>query len=135
MDENIMSTKKYWNDKAAALEAEVKADKEAAKNLSIDDLRRQLLAKQANPIIFADDINDLEVKIAKMIADKDAIFWVEWTEKVTKARRSEWNARVKSGEFGKMGSGKVNITALRKAEAKQGWNVEQLKKAVKHYGL
>ncbi len=72
---------------------------------------------------------------AEIEGDAEARFAAEWTREVTVERRAAWNAMVKAGKFGRMGSGQVNWAAMRVQERAQGWTAESLKKAVKQHGL
>lgn len=139
-DENEMSTRKYWDDRAAEINADIATSIEATKNPSRDDLLRSLQAMEAanleNGEVFAPEkIEALKTRIARMDADQEAAFLAEWTKEETMRRRAAWNARVKAGEFGQMGSGKVNWAALRDAEKAQGWTMDGLKKAIKVHNL
>jgi len=139
-DENEMSTRKYWDDKAAGIDAQTKAEIAATKNPTRDDLLRRLQAMEAanaeNGEVFAPEkIEALKARIVQMDADQAAAFRAEWTKEETMNRRAAWNARVKAGEFGDMGRGKVNWGALRDAEKAQGWTMDNLRKAVKAHNL
>lgn len=73
-------------------------------------------------------VDKLKEELKKIEAEEDARFLSVWTKDVTNARRAEWNARVRSGEFGK---GKIDIRLVDAAEKKQGWTMNDLKKAVR----
>jgi len=137
-DENEMSTGKYWQDRAAEMDADVADDIEAAKNPTRDDLLRRLQAMEGanaeNGQIFeAEKIEALKNRIAQMDADREAAFLAEWTPEVTKTRRAAWNVMAVRGDFGT--PKKVNWTAYRDAEKKQGWTVDNLKAAIKAHNL
>ena len=85
----------------------------------------QVAAADAEAQVIRDEIEDA----AK------ASFAAEWTREATSARRAAWNAMVKAGKFGRMGSGKVDWAAMRAQEQKQGWTMDGLKKAIKVHGL
>lgn len=59
----------------------------------------------------------------------------EWTREVTEQRRDDWNARVKSGQFGAPGSGKIDRQAIAAQEAAQGWTMNELKQHITRHGL
>ena len=63
-------------------------------------------------------------EVNNAIAAAAAAFAAEWTAEVTTARRLAWNARVKSGEFKSMKDANL-------AQQKQGWNLIELKDAIK----
>jgi len=139
-NENEMSTKKYWDDRTAEIDADVAASIEAAKNPTRDDLLRRLQAMEAanaenGEVFAAEKIKALKARIVQMDADQAAAFRAEWTKEETMSRRAAWNARVKAGEFGDLGRGKVNWGALRDAEKAQGWTMENLRKAVHYHNL
>jgi len=137
-DENEMSTQKYWQDRAAAMDADVAASNEAAKNPTRDDLLRRLQAMEranaeSGQICAVEKIEALKNRIAQMDADREAAFLAEWTMAVTKARRAAWNVMAVRGDFGTAKN--VNWTAYRDAEKKQGWTVDNLKAAIKAHNL
>lgn len=68
---------------------------------------------------------DLEATAARRL--------VEWTRDVTIARRAEWNARVRAGEFNVRGQFFPAKAAA--AQTVQGWNIENLKAAIARHGL
>lgn len=76
------------------------------------------------------EIDDLRAQLRAIEAEEEAEFLAAWTLEITQERRESWNARVKAGAFGTVGSGKVNFAAVAAAEKAQGWTVDDLKKAV-----
>ena len=75
--------------------------------------------------------DDLYSQIKKMEGEINAEFLAVWTLEETQKRRTEWNNRVKAGEFGAIGSGRVDVKSIRAQEQRQGWTLDQLKKAIK----
>jgi len=137
-NENEMSTGKYWQDRAAKMDADVVAEIETAKNPSRDDLLRRLQAMEGanaeNGQVFeAEKIEALKNRIAQMDADQEAAFLAEWTKEVTMTRRAAWNVMAVRGDFGT--PKKVNWAAYRNAERKQGWTIDNLKAAIKAHNL
>ncbi len=76
----------------------------------------------------AEAIQALNAEYDRLGKEGQKAFAKEWTLKVTIARRAEWNARVKSGEFG---TSQIDYKAYGKAQRDQGWTIEDLKKAIK----
>jgi hypothetical protein len=137
-DDNEMSTGKYWQDRAAKMDADLAADIEAAKNPTIDDLLRRLQAMEGanaeNGQVFeAEKIEALKNRIAQMEAAREAAFLAEWTIEVTMTRRTAWNGMAIRGDFGT--PKKVDWKAYRNAEKMQGWIVDNLKAAIKAHNL
>lgn len=75
-------------------------------------------------------IATLRLEIAKI----ESSMSTDWTKEQTIARRAEWNARVKSGEFAAK-PGKPTSVQVTAAEKAQGWTVADLKKFVAKWGL
>jgi hypothetical protein len=73
---------------------------------------------------------DLRAQIAVIEAGINADFLAEWTPEVLAARRTEWNARVKAGEFGRVGSKRIDFKAVTTREKAQGWTLDELKRAI-----
>lgn len=61
--------------------------------------------------------------------EAEAVRSAEWTLETTKARRVEWNNRIRS--FGV----NIDIKLIIAAEAKQGWTLTDLKTALKNHNL
>lgn len=78
---------------------------------------------------------DLYAQINATKADMDAEFMEIWTLEETKARRIDWNSRVKAGEFGTPGSKRVNFKALDARVKAQGWSLDDLNRAIKLHNL
>lgn len=107
--------------------------------MNTDHLSKAELAKEARKY---DRINNdggegynpywdaLKDRLALEAREADAAFAAEWTPEVTATRRAEWNARVQSGEFGVIGSGRTDLRAVAAQEQAQGWTMEQLKRAI-----
>ena len=85
-------------------------------------------------------------QIAVVEAERDALraeiaaaaataFAAEWTRETTIARRAAWNALVRAGRFGRLGSGRTDWAAVRAQERAQGWTTDDLKRAIKAHGL
>lgn len=79
--------------------------------------------------------SSLYAEIDKIKTEIDAEFLGEWTLDITKTRREDWNNMVRSGKFGKIGSGRVDFVKVRDQEKAQGWTLDELKKAIKLHGL
>jgi hypothetical protein len=77
----------------------------------------------------------LYAQIDQIKAGLDETFLAFWPLENTKERRETWNNRVKSGEFGNPGGGRVDFVALNKAFKKQGWSLDDLKRAIKLHCL
>ncbi len=105
--EGETSTAQYWSNRKVRMAEQIAADREASAML-------QRMRMEAT--------------------DKDAAFRAAWPLEVTQARRAEFNARVKAGEF-TGANGKIDYPKLRAAEERQGWCHEELKKAVALHGL
>lgn len=61
-------------------------------------------------------------------------FATEWTPEVTAARRSEWNAYIKSGVAAKR-DGSADMKKVAEQQKRQGWTVGDLRAAVSMHGL
>ena len=74
------------------------------------------------------EIKEIEAKI-------ETEFWISWTLEETKIRRESWNGFVKSlmDSNGRI-SGQDNLKIYAQT-TQQGWELKDLKKAVKHYNL
>lgn len=64
------------------------------------------------------------------LAEREAV----WTRETTMARRAEWNARVKRGEFTAR-PGKPTVVQVAAAERTQGWTLAELKTAIAKHNL
>jgi hypothetical protein len=78
---------------------------------------------------------EIDALQSSLYAEIDAAFLETWTVDITKTRREAWNTMVRSGKFGRTGSGRIDFTALRSQETLQGWTADELKKAVALHGL
>jgi hypothetical protein len=65
-----------------------------------------------------------EARLSELAAELQAVKEAEWTVEVTTARRAAWNAEVRAGNS--------NPVAL---AAKIGYNLDDLRAAVKRHGL
>lgn len=79
------------------------------------------------------EIDDLRAQLAAIEAEEDAEFIAAWPLDITKERRASWNDRVRMGEFNTRG--KIDFKKVGAVEKEQGWNLGNLKKAVKLYNL
>lgn len=61
-------------------------------------------------------------------------FAAEWTLEATAARRAEWNARVKSGQFTAKNGG-ADMKKVAAQEKTQGWTMFDMKVAILQHGL
>ena len=138
MHDNEISTKEYWDRHSREVQADVAEMREHARTPwgRLERLERRVRRLQAE---HTDSGRYSDAEIAQAQAEADALraeiaeteeqaFRVEWTREVTAERRATWNALVKSGKLTK--SGKVWMPALREQEVRQGWTLEQLKRAV-----
>ena len=57
-----------------------------------------------------------------------------WTLEITKNRREKWNNLVKSGKLNDY-EGKIDYEKKNIIEAKQSWNMNELKEAIKYHNL
>lgn len=73
--------------------------------------------------------SDLYAQIEAIRKEIEAEFLAIWTPEETTRRRTEWNARVKAGEFN-LRNGKVDERKVYKAIHDQGWGFEDIKKAI-----
>jgi len=73
-------------------------------------------------------VAQLRAEVAVIEADIQAEFAAEWTLEVTRARRTDWNARARAGKFS-------NPRKMRAAEQAQGWTMRALRDAIKMHGL
>lgn len=73
--------------------------------------------------------------IDKIEATAQAATEAEWTREVTIARRERWNAAVKSGEFGVPGRDKIDYAAVDDFAAANGWNLDDLRAAIRRHEL
>ena len=85
---------------------------------------------------------DLYAQIDALKAEMDAEFAKVWTREETIARRTAWNDMVKAGKFGAVGGDRVDYVCLRmlgraynKQVREQGWDLDDLKRAVKLHNL
>ena len=130
--EGLTSQASYWTARSQELDALDRAAKASAENkhdrlialraeragVSWADPRDEELSREIKALeagIRADDLRE-------MVA-------AGWTVEETNRRRAEWNARVQAGEFGKLGSGKIDAAAVARAQERQGWTLADLKKA------
>lgn len=126
-----IDNKAFWDkrqnelDSAARTSAQFGATRTSRKR----DLERQIDAAK----MLYQDTAAMEAELAGIQAQEDAERDAEWTPETTQARRSEWNARVKAGEFSD--KGKISPLKVRNAERAQGWYTQDLAAAIKRLGL
>lgn len=137
--ENETSTSQWWTNQAAQADAEIAAARDFAATPQgrYQALERKARAMRADRSAHSDaEIAAVEAELdavyAAIKAESDAKFAAEWTLERTKARRAEWNARVKGGEFGRT---KINLKLIMAAQEAQGWTTDSLKRAIDLYGL
>ena len=143
VDESETSTARYWEQQDTLLQAEMTAARAAAITPEgrLDALERRIdamrFAHYEDGLHTAEAIAALEAErdalLAEIQAERDARFAAEWTREVTMARRAEWNARVRSGEF--TIGGRIFPATVRAAETAQGWTMVSLKRAIDAHGL
>lgn len=93
-----------------------------AKMVNYDNVQNEGAQDGYNP--YRDQLIALQDKITNA---KDVI----WTKEVTISRRAEWKKWV----LANVKNGKVNAIAVSKKINEQGWNVQDLKKAVAAHNL
>lgn len=129
-----METQAFWNNRQADLIDA--ANRTMTPSEALDYMRRKLAALDSSMmresgIDNTAAIEELRALIAKAEAAAQP---AGWTKEETIARRAEWNARVKSGEFAAK-PGKPTVVQVVAAEKAQGWTVADLKKFVTQWGL
>lgn len=143
--EGLTSTAAWWARREADLEAEIAADRAAAQSAEgqLEVLYRRATAMDAARLDYGGHTQEAckaawaayHALQAQTQRAAEVEFLAEWTRESTQERRAAWNSRLQAGEFGRIGSGRVNWAALRAAEAAQGWTVEDLKRAIKLHQL
>jgi hypothetical protein len=120
----------YWSKRNTDLDAAATDDVAYAQSYSgrLEAAQRRLNLVTSDQIAYTDaDRQEALNAIAMLQAEADAAFATTWTLAVTIARRAEWNALVRSGVFGKT---KADVRKVTDQERRQGWTIEQLKRAV-----
>ena len=80
-----------------------------------------------------EEVDALKSKLAAIEKKEAEAFAAEWTLAETQRRRAGWNDFVRSLMDSE---GKIkNTRAIYARQAKQGWTMDDLKKAVKHHNL
>jgi len=128
---------KREKDEWAATQEEIRQD-DLTPQGKIDALYRRIelecgsVAREWGNVETIDALQgDLHSQIKKIKDEMNTEFLSIWTPTETTERRTEWNTRVKAGEFGKIGGKHVDFRAMRDQEERQGWDLEDLKKAIK----
>ena len=80
-------------------------------------------------------VDAIRGEIAAIDAEAEAAWAAEWTRETTIARRRTWNDRVRAGQFGRVGNGHTDERAVSAQIVKQGWGLDDLKRAVKTHNL
>lgn len=126
-----IDSKAFWDKRQNELDsaAQTSAQFGATRTSRKHDLERQIDAAK----MLYQDTTAMEAELAEIQAQEDAERDAEWTIETTQARRTEWNARVKVGEFND--KGKISPLKVRNAERAQGWYTQDLAAAIKRLGL
>jgi len=116
-----------------AWRAKVAADPKLQRAERKDAIRREInildcsIARESGTY-DEDAIIALRAELDAIESDEQAEFLAEWTPEVTKARRAEWNAKVKAGQI-KDGRDIID------AERELGYRMSDIKRAVKANNL
>jgi hypothetical protein len=138
-DESAMSTGAYWARRNEILDSDAKAAVAYARSSAgraehRDRTINALIGIRIDSGLTPDQKAELARLEAEVEAERqaaDSAFRAIWTPEVIRIRREKWNVRVRAGEFGKIGSGRVDLDALRAAEENQGWAIADLKRAIR----
>ena len=135
-DENAMSTREFWKERDARLEADANLVQEVANSPEgrLEAAERKLRAMHYDRGAYTDDqVKEQQGKVreieAEIRAAQEARFAAEWTLEVTKARRAEWNAWARSL------TGPISNAELLSQEEKFGFTFRDMKKAIKLHRL
>ncbi len=125
-------TAEWFAGRKATMRAEIASDREYAQSPAgrLEWAHKQIAFARYEPTLAdATKLSRAEAIIAEHSAREQA-----WTREITIARRAEWNARVKSGEFNAR-PGKPTSVLAATAERAQGWTMAELRAAVAKHAL
>lgn len=135
--------REYWERRDAQFAAETEAAKAyrnspAGRLAAAERKVRALRAGRTDSGLYTEaEIAEAETAYRtlrdEIEGNERARFAAEWTREVTMARRAEWNARVKGGEFNR--NGRIFPPLIVQAEREHGWTFNDLKLAVQQHGL
>jgi hypothetical protein len=128
-----METQAFWNNREVELTDNAKSPTERLNAMRNKLANLDSSAMRESGIDNAAAADSLRAEIAQAQAQA-TIQPAGWTKDQTVARRAEWNARVKAGEFAAK-PGKPTAVQVVAAEKAQGWTVADLKKFVAQWGL
>ncbi len=135
-DENAMSTRGFWKERDARLEADANLVQEFANSPEgrLEAAERKLRAMHYDRGAYTDEqIKKQQAKVRgiedEIKAAQEAKFEAEWTLEVTKTRRETWNAWVRSLK------GPISNAELLGQEEKFGFTFRDMKKAIKQHQL
>ncbi len=101
-NQNEMSTKAYWDRKAANLKTDIEADREYLRSLPgrLEMAERRLNVVTSDSYVYTDAeraeaLAAIEAIHAEMQTQEDA----EWDRETTIARRAAWNAAVQDRKY------------------------------------
>jgi hypothetical protein len=130
-----IDTIRYWQERDARLTAEQAMDAEIAASPAgrIARLQRRLTAMHSDRMAHTDEAilavhAEYDALRAEIAAKGAAEFAAAWTREITVARRAEWRATLAR-------LGRPTPLTVRQQERRQGWTVEDLKRAVALHGL
>jgi hypothetical protein len=126
-----METQAFWNNREVELMDNAKSQTERLNAMRNKLANLDSSAMRESGIDNAAAADSLRAEIAQAQA---TIQPAGWTKDQTVARRAEWNARVKAGEFAAK-PGKPTAVQVVAAEKAQGWTVADLKKFVTQWKL
>ena len=135
-DENTMSTRGFWKERDARLEADANLVQEFANSPEgrLEAAERKLRAMHYDRGAYTDEqIKKQQAKVRgiedEIKAAQEAKFEAEWTLEVTKTRRETWNGWVRSLKS------PISNAELLEQEEKFGFTFRDMKKAIKLHRL
>lgn len=133
--DNAMSTAAYWTKRNAELDAAAADDAEYAASYAgrLEAAQRRLNLVTSDAAAYTDaDRAAAFAAIDALKAEADAGFAAVWTREETMARRAAWNATVRRIQQ----APRVQQPRLvSEAQRRQGWTVEDLRRAVALHSL
>lgn len=132
-----MSDRRFWDQRAATITADVAA--EAAHATTPEGRIERLRSERAGlRLLVVENGQDHTARIAQIDAEIAALTPAPkadaWTKDETIARRAAWNTKIASGDLNHA-RGMVDPAKVNKYEREIGWHMSDLKTAIKRHGL
>ena len=130
-----IDTLQYWQERDARLAAEqaMAAEVAGTPTARVAHLQRRLAAMHADRLAHTDEAilavqAEYDALRVEIMAADAAEFAARWSREITVARRAEWRATLTRLD-------KPTPLAVRQQERRQGWTVDELKRAVALHSL